>query len=150
MKTLSGNSISGDILKKLWLQRLPQQVQVVLTISTEPLDNLSIMADKILETYTSSVIAEVSNRELPPRINPSESSTDWDRKFNELRHDMMQEINKMQKRTFYPRNRNRSKNRPRSSSRKSNTEGLCYYHNRFAEKARKCTKPCTFQSSSEN
>ncbi|KAF8789751.1 hypothetical protein HNY73_007668 [Argiope bruennichi] len=49
-----GTGIKEDFLKTLWLQRLPSEMQVILSISSEPLDNLANMADKIAEFRISS------------------------------------------------------------------------------------------------
>ncbi|XP_055928009.1 uncharacterized protein LOC129959211 [Argiope bruennichi] len=49
-----GTSIKDDFLKTLWLQRLPSEMQAILLISSEPLDNLANMADKIAEVRISS------------------------------------------------------------------------------------------------
>ncbi|KAB0796613.1 hypothetical protein PPYR_10674, partial [Photinus pyralis] len=90
MKTLSGTSISNELLKKLWLQRLPQQVQVVLAISSESLDNLAIMADKIVETYSNSVVTEVATREVQSNSSRMNTyhETDLDKKLEEFKRDI--------------------------------------------------------------
>ncbi|KAF8795370.1 hypothetical protein HNY73_003224 [Argiope bruennichi] len=49
-----GTGIKDDFLKTLWLQRLPSEMQAILSISSEPLDNLANMADKIAEVRISS------------------------------------------------------------------------------------------------
>lgn len=49
MSRLDGTSVSQEILKTLWLQHLPTQVQSVLATSSDTLENLSLMADKIAE-----------------------------------------------------------------------------------------------------
>ncbi|GFT85936.1 uncharacterized protein NPIL_77711 [Nephila pilipes] len=59
MKSLAGNSISDEIIKSLWLQRLPQQTQAILTISNYTLDKIAEMADKIIAVYSSSEICQV-------------------------------------------------------------------------------------------
>ncbi|KAF8791457.1 hypothetical protein HNY73_006316 [Argiope bruennichi] len=55
MRELGGcTGIKDDFLKTLWLQRLPSEIQAILSISSEPLDNLANMADKIAEVRISS------------------------------------------------------------------------------------------------
>jgi hypothetical protein len=53
MKGLAGSSTSEEVIKSLWLQRLPQQTQAILSISKDPLNNIAKMADKILTVYNS-------------------------------------------------------------------------------------------------
>lgn len=49
MTRLGGTSVSKEMLKTLWLQHLPTQIQSVLATSNDSLENLSKMADKIAE-----------------------------------------------------------------------------------------------------
>lgn len=49
MTRLGGSSVSQEILKTLWLQHLPTQIQSVLEASSDSLENLSKMANKIAE-----------------------------------------------------------------------------------------------------
>ncbi|CAB0011194.1 unnamed protein product [Nesidiocoris tenuis] len=66
MRELANNRVSEEILKTLWLQRLPANVQGILSVSADPnLATLAILADKILEvTETkSNSISAVNCRE---------------------------------------------------------------------------------------
>ncbi|GFV74158.1 putative gag-pol protein [Trichonephila clavipes] len=54
MKSLAGSSISDELIKSLWLQRLPQKTQAILSISKDSLNNIAEMADKIIAVYSSS------------------------------------------------------------------------------------------------
>ena len=47
MRGLGGTSVKYDFLKTLWFQRLPAEMQAILSISAVSLDNLAKMADKI-------------------------------------------------------------------------------------------------------
>ncbi|KAK4876264.1 hypothetical protein RN001_012686 [Aquatica leii] len=141
MKSLSGSEISVDLLKKLWLQRLPQQVQIILTISSESLENFTSMADKILETYVdSNNISEIARQPKTSSsitINQTPAPSAWEQKLNELRRDMLHEVNKISAHNVEHRRRNRYQSRNRFSSRKPRGDGVCYYHCRFADKAKK-------------
>ncbi|GFS49983.1 transposon Ty3-I Gag-Pol polyprotein [Nephila pilipes] len=57
MKSLAGNSISDEVTKSLWLHRLPQQTQTILSISNDTLDK---MADKVIAVYSSSEICQIT------------------------------------------------------------------------------------------
>ncbi|GFY42299.1 uncharacterized protein TNIN_214911 [Trichonephila inaurata madagascariensis] len=54
MKSLAGSSISDELIKSLWLQRLPQQTQAIFSTSKDTLNNIAEMADKIISVYSSS------------------------------------------------------------------------------------------------
>ncbi|KAF8791110.1 Ecto-NOX disulfide-thiol exchanger 1 like protein [Argiope bruennichi] len=54
-----GTGIKDDFLKTLWLQRLPSEMQAILSISSERLDNLANMVDKIAEVRISSTDSSV-------------------------------------------------------------------------------------------
>ncbi|GFX63230.1 uncharacterized protein TNCV_3895551 [Trichonephila clavipes] len=73
----SGASLNDNFLKTLWLQRLPSEMQSILSVSSETLENLAKLADKIAEVRTDpfpnvSVMDKStnSNPELP--TNPLE------------------------------------------------------------------------------
>ncbi|XP_071043040.1 uncharacterized protein [Parasteatoda tepidariorum] len=67
MRNLAGRKLSYDFLKTLWLQRLPQSAQAIISISEGNLDKLSVMVDKILE--------------ISPN-NPNEIHADRNHNFN--------------------------------------------------------------------
>lgn len=56
MKALSCGKVGDELLQILWLQRLPQQIQTILSASNDVLDQLIILADKIFETMELSSI----------------------------------------------------------------------------------------------
>ncbi|XP_008178670.1 uncharacterized protein LOC103307937 [Acyrthosiphon pisum] len=75
MQQLAGNQLADDMLKNLWLQRLPLQVQAVLTTSTDSLSNLSKMADKIHEVSEVSTVAAVNmEKQCKCQTNNSQSA----------------------------------------------------------------------------
>ncbi|GFV98317.1 uncharacterized protein TNCV_622761 [Trichonephila clavipes] len=49
IKELSNGQLQDDFLQSLWLQRMPPHIQTVLSASSEPLDKLAIIADKVSE-----------------------------------------------------------------------------------------------------
>ncbi|GFT21973.1 retrovirus-related Pol polyprotein from transposon 297-like Protein [Nephila pilipes] len=53
MKELAGTAINDDFLRNLWLQRLPAEIQTILSVSSEKLENLAKLADKIAEVRAS-------------------------------------------------------------------------------------------------
>lgn len=144
MRNLAGNTISAELLKTLWLRRLPSNIQAILSIFTEDVDRLSVMADKIFETSVHSEIHKISSRsnesnlelkisQLSKELSELKSSFSRGRNFENFKS-----IN------FKPRSRSQT---PAS---RANKTKLCWYHSKFGDKAAKCVGECHFQRSSEN
>ncbi|GFW57211.1 hypothetical protein TNCV_541271 [Trichonephila clavipes] len=147
MKELSNGQLQDDFLQSLWLQRMPPHIQTVLSASSEPLDKLAIIADKVSEVVgSSSTICAATT--VPP---PSQSSScsvqptmdSLARQIQELSlkvAELTRERNSSRHQR-YSSDRRRSHSRSRSVNRGS---GICYYHRRYKERARKCVSPCAF------
>lgn len=133
MKNLANGGVTDDFLRTMWMQRLSSQTQAILATSSGSLDNLAKMADKIGDIQ---VVRDVKISEVNSRTDISELKAQIESLTSTIRN--------MQS------NRNRSRNRSRvstaNSSRNSSEEGICYYHRRFKERARKCRPPCSFVS----
>ena len=62
IKQLSGGAVSDNILHSIWLQRLPYQVQAILTVVEEcPLIKLAEIADKIVKRDNSLQVASIAS-----------------------------------------------------------------------------------------
>lgn len=152
MKTLAGNKFTEDVIKTLWLQRLPVRVQEVLAVTdTLELSKLADIADKILGVpeMNSSAIYSVNAAAAPATISDVADCTS--RALAQLQEQIKQLTQTVQDLKFQSthqarRNdsyRHRSKSRTRSTERRSDRD-YCYYHSRFGDKARKCSEPCSF------
>ncbi|GFX88371.1 retrovirus-related Pol polyprotein from transposon opus [Trichonephila clavipes] len=153
MKELSNGQLQDDFLQSLWLQRMPPHIQTVLSASSEPLDKLAIIADKVSEVVgSSSTICSATT--VPP---PSQSSScsvqptmdSLARQIQELSlqvAELTRERNSSRHQR-YSSDRRRSHSRSRSVNRGS---GICYYHRRYKEQARKCVSPCAFVQKKTN
>ncbi|GFT58558.1 uncharacterized protein NPIL_85521, partial [Nephila pilipes] len=120
MKSLAGNSISDEIIKSLWLQRLPQQTQVILTISNDTLDKIAEMADKIIAVYSSSEICQVTKVGSLPN-----SASSFDRKkLDVLQADIAALTKKFDE--FSRNTRSRSKSRGNDKQRRSRSNSARY------------------------
>ncbi|GFX31803.1 transposon Tf2-11 polyprotein [Trichonephila clavipes] len=147
MKELSNGQLQDDFLQSLWLQRMPPHIQTVLSASSEPLDKLAIIADKVSEVVgSSSTICAATT--VPP---PSQSSScsvqpTMDSLVRQIQELSLQVAELTRERNSsrhqrYSSDRRRSHSRSRSVNRES---GICYYHRRYKEQARKCVSPCAF------
>lgn len=132
MKSLAGNQVSEEVVKKLWLQRLPSQTTAILTISKEPIDSLATMADKIVETYSSQNTSVMSVANNKPQSSKS----------NNHDHEIVSQIEELKREFQSFKSRQSNRNRSSSASRNNSKPKLCFYHRRFKKEAKKCTQPC--------
>ncbi|UYV83881.1 hypothetical protein LAZ67_X000498 [Cordylochernes scorpioides] len=143
LRQLIGESkaVSDTTLKMLWMQRLPKNIQIILTTQEQAsLNSLADLADRVTEITSS----------------PSSSTSTLEKELASLRAEISAlkiDLNKKEERI--PRSRSRSSSSSRKSSpnsyRKYNPNGSwCWYHFRFKHHARKCISPCTFNKKAKN
>lgn len=132
MRELAGKTVGEDFLKTLWLQRLSNQVQVILSVSEDNLDKLAIMADKIQET------ANINIAEVQSQNNPISDVSELRLQIAELTKQVerLSRGRERQGRDFTP-SRRRSKTPQKYEQ--------CWYHFKFGEAAKRCKPPCRFQ-----
>ncbi|GFW38500.1 uncharacterized protein TNCV_4610071 [Trichonephila clavipes] len=128
MKELSNGQLQDDFLQK-------------------PLDKLAIIADKVSQVVgASSTICAATT--VPP---PSQSSScsvqpTMDSLVRQIQELSLQVVELTRERNS-PRHQRYSSDRRRSHSRSrsvNRVSGICYYHRRYTEQARKCVSPCAF------
>lgn len=135
MKVLAGTQVQTDFLRTMFLQRLPNNVRAILATSSDSLDNIAAMADKIMELSTSSFSTQaVVSTPTPPHDND---------RISKLEAQVAQLCSSIN--SFKPRNRSSSRSRQQDAT----GSELCWYHIRYGNKARKCTSPCNFTQKSE-
>lgn len=140
MRDLSGGGLTDEMLKSLWLQRLPQQQQAILSVKgTDDVTNLATLADKINEVgdFSQSNIAETSS---------ARSNSNIDKQIAELSKQVAELRNAIHHQSR-PRSTSNQRNRQRSSSRSKPSSEYCWYHSKFGVNASECKKPCNFQPS---
>lgn len=133
MSQLGGTSVTSDLMKTLWLQRLPTTIQTILATSEDTVQNLAKMADKIAEI------------EQPIHTYAIASSSKEQGNLEETVKQLTKEIAEL-KTSFrnYQRVRSQSRTRPRSHSRNQDDTQPCWYHRKFEDKAKKCVAPCKY------
>lgn len=148
MRNLAGTSINGEILKTLWLQRLPTNIQAILSVSSEDLDHLVIMADQIFETTSGTEMHKVSVRSNDTLFKSQIS--ELTRQISELRSAFSDRGNSNNAYRHSPnqsRSRSRSKTPNRYHKRESSTNSKLYWnHHKWGNQAKSCTGPCDFNS----
>lgn len=138
MTRLGGSSVSQEILKTLWLQHLPTQIQSVLAASSDSLENLSKMADKIaeIEQPQSFAVATDNHSNLVDLVQKLAQQ--------------VEELKLCQNQNTFRRNRSRTPHRTRlNQGNSTSASNLCWYHAKYKDKANKCVPPCSF-SNQEN
>ena len=163
MRGLGGTSVKDDFLKTLWLQRLPAEMQAILSISTESLDNLAKMADKISEVRSTQADSNVFavGQAAPATSDNIQRASPLD-EFRALRSEVAALRKQVEwlsrdrsrgpspryngKQNSFPRGRSRDRNRDCSRDR---NKDYCYYHAQFGKNAKKCRSPCSYSTNAD-
>lgn len=126
----AGLNISDDVMKILFLQRMPEKIKPILSISDGTLA-IAEMADKMVET-TPHVVAAAST----PVVSGIDMSS-----LQEQIACLTAEIRRMK--TSAPRSRSTSRSRRSVSSGST----ICWYHRKFGPNAYQCREPCSYNAS---
>jgi len=145
MRELGGDKVSEELLRSLWLQRLPENTQSILACNPGNLIELANCADKI---------DEINNK---PNVFMCESKhTDSILEQLAFLTEQVKELKaKADSRDNFRRSRSNSRFRstsksPHRQTSRSMDSTMCWYHNRFANRATKCIQPCSFESQSKS
>ena len=149
---LGDHKLEESILKQLFLQRLPANVQLILAPTNEAvsIDQLAVIADRVLEVtpQPEMQIAAATSLQL---TESAHSETSELRKMIET---LTEKVNALSSK-LRSRSRSRSNNRgnrrrdgetrrPRSPTPNDHQGDDCWYHWRYGDKAHKCLPPCTY------
>ncbi|GBM03970.1 hypothetical protein AVEN_99174-1 [Araneus ventricosus] len=129
MKSWASDGISPELLKSLWKQRLPIQIQQILSVSDDNLQALSKMADSIFEISKDDLVVSVSDNFQFSDVNMFENR-----------------LAAIENRLSRLEVRRRSLLRGNTEVRGSNKRKYCWWHFKFGNRAKKCEQPCTFKS----
>lgn len=144
LQNLAGPGLPEDFLRSIWVNRLPQRTQdIVASQLKSSLEDLAELADRLHD-----VIAPTSQVAAASAL-PSTSAEPLLLQIAELtRH--VRALDAKVGRMSRPRERSSSHSRQRSASKRSTSNyrkfPTCWYHHKFGEQARKCIKPCDYQS----
>jgi len=149
LQALAGSAMPTDLLRTLWMRGLPDKLKPTMATQTgKTLPDMAEVADSVFSL-------------LPTRHTIHEATVDASlhtqmqqltKELSALKTQMAAMMNQVQEvssgsggRPWQPsRPRSRSRSRPRSRSREPRPDGMCWYHWKFQDKARKCTSPCTW------
>lgn len=147
MRELGSGMITDEGLKIEWLNHLPTQIRVVLSVNTEAsLDTLAAMADKMFEYTERPTVAAVATS------NPTSASISQIDVLSKQIEKLSLEVaelrrgraNQHYRRPFHTRSRSRSQSKPRNATtpKPGDATWECKYHYRFGDKAKRCESPC--------
>ena len=160
MQQLLGDrpGIDPSFLQELFLQRFPQSVRMVLASTPEgtALSTLAEMADKVMEVAPPSGSVAVLKTH-PPNDPPTPSApsplvpaTAGD--IEDLRSEIKR-LEKLIPDLTWPRRSTHSPHRsptPTSTQTSDSTDSsLCWYHQRFGDKAWDCRSPCSWPTNEQ-
>lgn len=125
----TGLGITEQMLKMLFLQRMPAQIRTILTISDGTLSKLAEMADKMTELPQTSAVAASSSTASEDRLE----------KLQEQLEVLSMEFRRFRANPDQKRSRSSSRSRAPSVGRE-----LCWYHKKYGHEAQRCKQPCSF------
>lgn len=145
LRTLAGPTVPDSFICTLWSSRLPQNIQTVIASQINlPLESVAELADRVHEIAPPG--PAVAAAAWPDTSNSlselAKQMAELTREFAAFKgqvHSLSHRHNGRsadRKPTPY-RGRSRSRSKPRDN-------GHCWYHNRFGNRATRCTTPCTF------
>lgn len=156
LRLLGNDSASADsaIFRELFLQRLPHQVRMILSVSSaDSLEALAEEADKIMEVGVRGIAAvdrghavAAATRSLDDRLERIiESNVNLARQVDKLTTELAEYRREapgsLPQRRFNGRRHRASPSPPRLPS-------ICWYHSRYGTRARQCRPPCSFVGNS--
>lgn len=151
---LSGHNLDPDLVKRLWIKKLPKNLSVPLTCSNaKDINELVKLADNIWEVPNPTEVHAVATTSNDANTLTLHNLLKSQAKLCESMNTLTLEVNamkaQMSHQRFISRARSRSRSRGRLNSR-NNQNWLCRYHYRFGSKARKCEQPCSYKKSAES
>lgn len=143
MESLAGDFqlINKQLLKKLWIGKLPSSIQTCLIAieGTQTPEELFNIADKLYDATEHNKISAVKKE------NPSED-TGLKKVLDRICSRLEKLENPDSRRERY-RDRSHSRNRSNSRTHRNSSKfDTCWYHYKFADRAKKCIEPCKFKS----
>lgn len=150
MKELSSGMITDEGLRIEWLNHLPTQIRVVLSVNSESsLDTLAAMADKMAEYTEPCNVAAVS-------VTTSTTPAHFDLLSKQIEKLSLEiaELRHHSRRRSHSRRPSRSRSQSRHKSKTSVKPGdpawECRYHYRYGDRARQCVSPCARRNNNHN
>ncbi|KAL1489023.1 hypothetical protein ABEB36_013968 [Hypothenemus hampei] len=126
MARLGGSAVTQELLKSLWLQHLPGQMQVTLLANNGPLGELAKLADRIAEVQPQDRVHAV--KQEMEVLSDSVAQ-------------LAQQVAAMNTGPYKPDWKYRGDRRTTRSEKPSAAGSVCWFHQKFGVKARRCISP---------
>lgn len=163
MKNLLGaNIINFDqkLLRELFTQRLSTDIQQVLAatpVDTD-LDSLAEIADRVMDVNNNNTVNAIRSPHVPdtPSVDPTISAvmnkptTSTPNNLYQLISDLSKQVSELalEVKNLKARNNHSRSRRSRSNNKQQNN--ICFYHQKYGDKARKCNLPCSYQGNDKS
>lgn len=133
LRSLAGTVLSDDnIIRQLWLRRLPQQVQAILAAQADlDLDKVAELADKITELAPAPAVCSTAT------VSSSITLDTLSKRLEEVSN----QVASLSRQQHRP-----SRDRSVSSDRSTSSSKRCWYHRKWGVKASRCISPCNWKS----
>lgn len=145
LEELADGAVSESFLRSIWASRLPTNIQTVIaTQMNTTLKDVAELADRVYDIAPPvPVVASVQ-----PSTSTGSTIDDIARRMEELTCEVASLRSQVRARSLSRdrgrRDRSKSRHRPHSSN------GQCWYHTRFRDRAFQCIPPCTFKTTSSS
>lgn len=151
----SSNIVNSNLLKKLWMRKLPEAIKIAITASgKEDIRELMVIADDVWEVIQPKQINAVNTSQTSNnlQVEIANAIASLSLVVNNLKKEMseLRENFRTSNDSQRGRSRYRSKSRSRSSTPKRHSNGMCWYHHKFGDKATRCFLPCNYKSKEDN
>ena len=153
LKQVLGDTISPELLRETFIMRLPKNLHNLIDIlgPDVPIEQLATAAGRAISRCQFDVSAVSPAEDTRQIANQMKALTE---SLNSLRSQITEEIQLIKTRLNKIEKRGRSHSRGRSNNNRSNsrlqTNGLCWYHDNWGERARRCEEGCLRYSTSNS
>jgi len=140
LRDLGGPTMSEELLGRIWLKSLPQALQVALAaIEQKDLNKLGAVADRVASVSVPHEYEVVSVSGRSPNSRED--------RLREAIEKLTERVAALETQGRFPQERTTTKSQIRN---KDVEKRMCFYHERFGQRATKCRSPCNWSSGQGN
>ena len=146
----AGSNFSEAALKSIWLDTLPSEVKLIVAGNEDlTLEKLAAMADRIVDVSGSRRhVAAVGER---PVSAVDEQISALAKQISSLSEVVKKHVSRSATAEGAPKPKQKRAKSPAPASRPdSSSNGVCWYHRKYKEKALNCSEGCTWTPAPEN
>ena len=150
LKSLAGSQADNEeFIKPLFLKRLPSSIsQILASMPHSTVDELARSADAIIH-FRSESIGGINALGGHQGHEPNKALEEQMRFLRTTVANLSEQLKDVTRRlqnieSSAGHTRGRSVNKFRSHSRHNRSSGMCFYHEKFGNRANRCQKPCSY------